>query len=283
MRFGVLPPTWRTTLTASLVLCATAPLAPPAWAFSLEGRPQQGGLMFGQAAPGSEVRLDGAPLMVSADGRFVFGFGRDDTGTVTLEVNEPGAEPARRALTIATRDYDIERIDGLPPATVTPPPEVLERTRREAGLVRQARARRDDRTDWAEGFAWPASGRLSGFYGSQRVLNGEPRRPHYGVDVAAPEGTPVTAPAPGIVTLAEPDLYYSGGTLIIDHGQGLSSTFLHLSEVLATPGDRVEQGDLVGRIGATGRATGPHLDWRMNWFDKRVDPQPLAGDMVTAE
>lgn len=270
-------------LTALLLCCATAPLAMPAWSFSLEGRAQQGGLLFGQAAPGSEVRLDGAPLMVSADGRFVFGFGRDDAGTVTLEVSEPGMDTVRRTLTIAPRDYDIERIEGLPPATVTPPPEVLERIRREAGLVRQARARRDDRTDWATGFAWPASGRLSGFYGSQRVLNGEPRRPHFGVDVAAPEGTPVTAPAPGFVTLAEPDLYYSGGTLIIDHGQGLTSTFLHLSEILTAPGERVEQGELVGRIGATGRATGPHLDWRMNWFDKRVDPQPLAGAMAAAE
>lgn len=283
MRHGVAPRAWRNALAALLAACVAAPFALPAWGLSLDGRAEQGSLIFGQAAPGSDVRLDGAPLMVSADGRFLFGFGRDDTGTAVLEVREPGADPVRRELTIAPRDYDIERIDGLPPATVTPPPEVLDRIRREAGLVRQARARRDDRTDWTGGFAWPASGRLSGFYGSQRVLNGEPRRPHFGVDVAAPEGTPVSAPAPGIVTLAEPDLYYSGGTLIIDHGQGLSSTFLHLSAVLVAPGDRVEQGQLIGRIGATGRATGPHLDWRMNWLDKRVDPQPLAGAMPSGE
>lgn len=264
-----------------MALAALAPFSfGAAWALELQGDPVQGGLIFGQAAPGSTVTLDGRAVMVSEEGRFVFGFGRDDTGTVVLEVTPPDAATQRRELAIAPREYNIERVDGLPPATVTPPPEVLERIRREAAQVGQARARRDARTDWAGGFHWPASGRLSGFYGSQRVLNGEPRRPHYGVDVAAPEGTPVTAPAPGVVTLAEPDLYYSGGTLIIDHGQGLSSTFLHLSSVDVAVGDRVATGDFIGRIGATGRATGPHLDWRMNWLDKRVDPQPLAGEMT---
>ncbi|MEE4174910.1 MAG: M23 family metallopeptidase [Xanthomonadales bacterium] len=251
----------------------------PAKALELQGEPVQGGLIFGATAPGSTVTLDGRKLLVSGEGRFLFGFGRDDTGSVTLEVQPPDTDPVTREITIAPREYNIERVDGLPPATVTPPPEVIERTRREAALVAQARTRRDNRTDWAAGFTWPAQGRLSGFYGSQRVLNGEPRRPHYGVDVAAPTGTPVLAPAPGIVTLAEPDLYFSGGTLIIDHGQGLSSTFLHLSAVSVAVGDTVNTGDKIGEIGATGRATGPHLDWRMNWYDKRVDPQPLAGDM----
>ncbi len=262
-------------LTAFLALTAAAPCA----ALELQGVPVQGGLVFGQADPGSTVILDDRELLVSDDGRFLFGFGRDDTGSVSLEVREPGKPPVQRTLDIAPREYNIERVDGLPPATVTPPPEVLERTRREAALVAQARTRRDNRTDWDAGFTWPAQGRLSGFYGSQRVLNGEPRRPHFGVDVAAPTGTPVLAPAPGIVTLAEPDLYFSGGTLILDHGQGLSSTFLHLSAVSVAVGDVVVTGDKIGEIGATGRATGPHLDWRMNWYNKRVDPQPLAGEM----
>ncbi len=248
-------------------------------AFELQGEAVQGGLIFGQAAPGSTVILDDRELLVSSEGRFLFGFGRDDTGSVSLEVREPDQAPVRRTLDIAPREYNIERVDGLPPATVTPPPEVLERTRREAALVAQARTRRDNRTDWADGFTWPAQGRLSGFYGSQRILNGEPRRPHFGVDVAAPTGTPVLAPAPGIVTLAEPDLYFSGGTLIIDHGQGLTSTFLHLSAVSVPVGEIVTTGDKIGEIGATGRASGPHLDWRMNWYNKRVDPQPLAGEM----
>lgn len=262
-------------LTALLALLAAGDAA----ALELQGEAVQGGVVFGQAAPGSTVTLDDRTLLVSDEGRFLFGFGRDDTGSVVLEVTEPGNPPERRSLEIAPREYNIERVDGLPPATVTPPPEVIERTRREAALVAQARKRRDNRTDWVSGFTWPAQGRLSGFYGSQRILNGEPRRPHFGVDVAAPTGTPVMAPAPGIVTLAEPDLYFSGGTLIIDHGQGLTSTFLHLSTVGVAVGDRVLPGDKIGEIGATGRATGPHLDWRMNWYEKRVDPQPLAGDM----
>jgi murein DD-endopeptidase MepM/ murein hydrolase activator NlpD len=248
-------------------------------ALELRGAPIQGSIILGKAAPGSEVRLDDRRLPVSDRGDFVFAFGRDETGTVTLTVTPPDGEPTRRELAIAPRDYDIERVDGLPPATVTPPPEVLERIRREGRMVAQARTRRDARADYAAGFVWPAQGRLSGFYGSQRILNGEPRRPHYGVDVAAPTGTPVVAPAPGIVTLAEADLYYSGGTIILDHGHGLSSSFLHLSEVTVEPGQAVRQGDLIGRIGATGRATGPHLDWRMNWLDKRVDPQGLVGPM----
>ena len=139
-----------------------------------------------------------------------------------------------------------------------------------------ARNRRDERTDFAGSFEWPATGRISGVYGSQRVLNGEPSRPHFGLDIAAPTGTPVYAPADGIVTLAHPDMYFSGGTMILDHGHGLSSSFLHLSEILVESGTQVNQGDLIARIGASGRASGPHLDWRMNWLDRRVDPRPLV-------
>jgi len=252
-----------------LAFCLHAATLP---AFELDGQPQQGGLMFGRAAPGSTVRLDGMEVPVAADGRFAIGFGRDDTGTVTLVVSPPQGPSEVRELALISRQFDIERVDGLPPSTVTPDPEALERIREEAAQVGQARELRDGRSDWKDGFAWPAHGRLSGFYGSQRILNGEPRNPHYGVDVAAPEGSPVTAPADGLITLAHPDMYYSGGTVILDHGAGLSSTFLHLSEVLVKVGQTVHRGDLIGRVGMTGRATGPHLDWRMNWLDRRVDP-----------
>lgn len=257
-------------------------MAPAAQALQLTGEPVQGAIILGKVDPGSRVRLGERELPVSEAGDFVFGFGRDETGAVRLKVTPPDGAPLIHELAIGLREYDIERVDGLPPATVTPPPEVLDRIRREAALVGQARSRRDARADYAEGFQWPARGRLSGFYGSQRILNGEPRRPHFGVDVAAPTGTEVSAPAPGVITLAEPDLYYSGGTIILDHGHGLSSTFLHLSEVLVEPGQAVRRGDLIGRIGATGRASGPHLDWRMNWLDKRVDPQVLVGPMGEA-
>ena len=248
----------------------------PAFALELSGDIVQGGLVFGRAAPGSSASLDGKPIMVAPDGRFVIGFDRDETGERRLEVVGPDGATERRALRVAPREFSIERVDGLPPQTVTPDPEALERIRQEAALVSNARARRDARTDYAAGFAWPAGGRISGVYGSQRILNGEPRRPHYGLDIAAPTGSPVHAPADGVVTLVHPDMYFSGGTIVLDHGQGLSSSFLHLSRVLVQAGDSVRQGDVIAEIGSTGRASGPHLDWRMNWLDRRVDPQLLV-------
>ena len=257
-------------------------LVPAANLFALElsGSAIQGGLIFGRTLPGGLATLDGAPVQVSEEGYFVVGFGRDETGVRVLEVAEPGHGKLIRELEVAARDYDIERVDGLPPRTVTPDPAAAKRIREESQMVANARLRREPRADYAGGFAWPARGRISGVYGSQRVLNGEPRRPHYGVDVAAPAGTPVYSPADGVITLTHPDMYYSGGTIILDHGQGLSSTFLHLSEVLVEAGITVRKGDLIGRIGATGRASGPHLDWRMNWLDRRVDPQRLVPEMT---
>ena len=185
----------------------------------------------------------------------------------------------RRVIEVAPREYRIQRIDGLPREKVTPPEAVLARIREEGARVAAARANDDPRTDFRDGFVWPLTGRISGVYGSQRVLNGEPRRPHFGVDVAAPTGTPVAAPADAVVRLADDDLYFSGGTLIMDHGHGLTSTFIHLSKILVEPGQRVRQGEVVAEVGATGRATGPHLDWRMNLFDARLDPQLLTPPM----
>jgi murein DD-endopeptidase MepM/ murein hydrolase activator NlpD len=242
----------------------------------LQGEPVQGGLIFGTAEPGSAVSLDGEAVMIGADGRFVIGFGRDETGTRTLNVTAPGGEVTSRNLAVAKREYDIERVDGLPPSKVTPDPSAAERIKEDARMVRNARAHRDQQAFYAGGFTWPARGRISGVYGSQRILNGEPRRPHYGLDIAAPTGTEVVAPADGLVTLTHPDMYYSGGTIVLDHGQGLSSSFLHLSKILVEAGTFVKQGEVIGLIGATGRSTGPHLDWRMNWLDRRVDPQPLV-------
>jgi murein DD-endopeptidase MepM/ murein hydrolase activator NlpD len=265
------------------VLLAACLLPAPAHAVKLDGEAVQGGLLFGLSSPGSRVSLDGAEIMVSADGRFVIGFDRDETGERTLKVREPDGAEKTVILSVALREYAIERVDGLPPSTVTPDPAALERIRREAEMVAAARARRDPRADYAEGFAWPAGGRISGVYGSQRILNGEPRRPHYGLDIAAPTGSPVFAPADGVVTLVHPDMYFSGGTIVLDHGQGLSSTFLHLSRTLVEAGAAVNQGDLIGEIGATGRASGPHLDWRMNWLDRRVDPQLLLEGEPQAE
>lgn len=247
----------------------------------LEGQIVQGGLIAGQAPPGSAVELNGRSLMVSDQGHFLIGFGRDDDQEHELLVHLPDGQRWQKTLRPESRQFNIQRIDGLPQEQVTPPPEVLERIRNEAELTRRARQRRDPRTDWVNGWIWPSEGRISGVYGSQRILNGEPRNPHWGLDIAAPTGTPVLAPAGGVISLTHSDMYFSGGTLFIDHGHGLVSAFLHLSEILVEEGQLVEQGELVGRIGATGRATGPHLDWRINIGDVRVDPELLLPPRAT--
>ena len=264
----------RTRILSALLLAVAAC---GAFALELDGPLVQGGVLIGKVAPGTPVALDGRAVRVAADGTFVIGFDRDAGAKHVLKA---GAET--RTLSVAPRQYDIQRVTGIAQAIMSPSAADLKRIQREQALVNAARSRDDARTDFAAGFAWPITGRISGVYGSQRFYNGEPSRPHYGVDVAAPVGAEVRAPAAGVVTLAEPDLFYSGGTVIIDHGHALSSSFLHLSEVLVGPGQRVARGELIARVGATGRATGPHLDWRMNWRDARVDPQLLAGAMPPA-
>jgi murein DD-endopeptidase MepM/ murein hydrolase activator NlpD len=245
----------------------------------LDGLFIQGGLVIGSTVPGSKVTLGEMAIRVASDGQFVFGFTRDEAPMAILEVTAPDGAVDRRVLRIEPRDYDIQRIDGLPRKMVTPPADVLARIRREGAAIKVARMRDTQVAYFQSGFIWPARGRISGVYGSQRILNGKPKRPHYGIDIAGPVGTPVVAPADGIVRLAESDLYYSGGTIILDHGYGLSSAFLHMSKVGVKAGDVIRQGDPLGAIGATGRATGPHLDWRVNWFEKRLDAGLLVPPM----
>ncbi|RUO44456.1 peptidase [Aliidiomarina taiwanensis] len=243
---------------------------------TLQGHFEQGGIVFGHTNPSTRVQLNGEPVQVSTNGHFVFGFGRDETGPVELKLTASSGEVWQQSYPIASRTFDIQRIDGLPKRTVTPDPEVVAEIRKNNEEVWIARQHRTEREDFANGFIWPAEGRISGVYGSQRVLNGNPRTPHYGLDVAAPTGTPVVAPAGGIVRLAHPDMVLSGGTMIIDHGYGFFSTFLHLSAMHVEVGQEVKQGEVVAEIGATGRATGPHLDWRINWGNVRLDPQYLV-------
>ena len=246
----------------------------------LEGQSSQGGLLRGRVAPGSAVTLDGAPVRVSEEGWFLVGFGRDAPPEAVLTATFPDGGRERRVLRIEPREYRIQRIDGLPPGKVTPRSEEdLARIRAEVAMVKKARLVDAPRTDFLDGFRWPVKGRITGVYGSQRILNGQPRRPHYGIDIAAPTGTKVLAPAAGVVTLAHLDMFFSGGTLILDHGHGLSSAFLHLSRILVEVGERVAQGQPIAEVGSTGRSTGPHLDWRINLFDRRIDPMPLAGPM----
>ncbi len=245
----------------------------------LEGRREQGGMMLGRVAPGSTVTLDGRAVRLAPDGRFVIGFGRDHGPEATLVVRAPDGAVTRTAIAVAPRTYEVQRIDGLPPAQVTPDPAALARIAAEREKVLAVRMNDAPAEDFAAPFRWPAQGRISGVYGSQRILNGEPRQPHFGIDIAAPVGTPVVACAPGTVTMAEPDLYFTGGTLAIDHGHGLVSIYSHLASVEVPVGARVAAGERVGTIGATGRATGPHLDWRVSWFDQRLDPAFLVPPM----
>lgn len=254
----------------------------PAFALELSGKREQGALLVGQTTPGSRIQLDGKPVRVTADGRFVIGFDRDAKSQATLTEIAPNGLKQQHRIEVAQRKYDIQRIEGVPQQTVTPPPEQLKRIQAEAALVSKARQSNSDLLHFLAGFQWPLTGRISGVYGSQRVYNGEPGRPHFGVDVAAPTGTPVQAPADAVVTLAHPDMFFSGGTLIMDHGYGVSSTFIHLSKVLVKKGDVVKAGDVVAQVGATGRATGPHLDWRINWFDVRIDPETVVPPMSQA-
>lgn len=263
----------------ALILCRTAVADAVAEPLELTGLWQQGSVLRGQVPPGSELLLDDHPVKVSEAGEFVFGLDRDAAATAQLSLTLPSGETVATRYPVAPREYRIQKVTGVPQKTVTPSPEQQERSRKEAAKVWQARQLRRDATDFLQDFKWPLIGPITGVYGSQRVYNGKPGRPHYGVDIAAPTGTVVTAPAAGLVTLAEPDLFFSGGTLIVDHGHGLSSTFIHLSKVSVKVGQKVQQGDAIAEVGATGRATGPHLDWRMNWLDRRVDPTTLVGPM----
>lgn len=268
-------------LTRPLILCLLLLLwSVGAAAYSLEGRAVQGGLMVGKVTPGVRVMLDDLEVRVSEAGNFLLGFGRDHPSQSVLQLIHPDGTKQSETLQVEKRAYRIQRIDNLPKRKVTPDKRDLERIRKESALVKKARLRDDpSRTDYLSGWVWPVKGPISGVYGSQRILNGQPRRPHYGVDVAAPTGTLVRAPADGIVTLAHPDMFFSGGTLILDHGQRLSSSFLHLSEILVSEGQRVRQGDPIARVGATGRVTGAHLDWRINFHQYRLDPQLLVPPM----
>ena len=251
--------------------------------FELRGTLEQGSLAYGHVLPGARVELDGVPVRTTPDGDFVIGFDRDAKASQRLIVIDRDGRKDEHTLAIMQRKYDIQRVTGVPQQTVTPPPEQLERIAREQKQVETARAVNSDRTEFLGPFQWPLIGPISGVYGSQRFYNGEPRRPHFGVDVAASVGTPVRAPAAATVTLAEPDLFFSGGTLIMDHGYGVSSTFMHLSRLLVKAGDTVQAGQIVAEVGATGRASGPHLDWRINWFGVHIDPQLVAAPMPATQ
>ncbi len=247
---------------------------------TLDGNMTQGGLVIGKAEPGARVSIGGTAVRVSGDGAFLIGFGRDAKPVVRLRVTHPDGTRTEKALNVAPRKYQVQRIDGLPSRQVTPTkPEDLKRIRQDNARIAAVRKLDSGRSDFASGFQWPATGPISGVFGSQRILNGKPRNPHNGVDIAAPRGSTVTAAADGTVALVHPDMFFTGKTVMIDHGHGLSSVYVHMDEILVTQGQRVTKGTPIGIVGKTGRTTGPHLHWGVSLFGTHLDPALLVGPM----
>ncbi len=251
-----------------------------AWCFSLEssadvelyGFKKQGGHLFGRVEPGTQVLLNGQLVPVLDNGHFVIGLGRDAKLTHEIQYRLKDQSTTAEIITLEARKYNVQHIKGVPSRTVTPPQSALKRIEQEAAKVKKSRSKISQLQGFMQPFIWPVFGRISGVYGSARSYNGKEGRPHFGIDIAAPQGEPVYAPANGTIVMADDDLFYSGGTIILDHGLGLSSTMIHLSKVLVEEGQSVTQGEVIGLVGSTGRSTGPHLDWRMNWGQERIDP-----------
>ena len=238
------------------------------FAVTFDGKFIQGSFILGKTEPGSEVFVDKKKVKVTSDGYFAFGLGRDRKNDVVITINEK-----KITKKVFKREYKIQRIDGLEEKKVTPPEEVYERIKRENKWIGEARAIDSNLTFFKNKFAIPVENAIiTGVYGSQRILNGKPKWPHYGLDFAADEGVEIKAMLDGVVTLAEPDLFYTGGTLIFDHGHGISTLYMHMEKILVKKGQKIKQGDIIGTVGSTGRATGAHLDVRLNWFQTRLDP-----------
>lgn len=239
--------------------------------FTLRGSLEQGSLVTGHANPDATLLLDGAPLTLSPDGAFAFGIAYDRTAPLRLVARLGDGRGEVRDISPVPRIYQTQSITGLPQAYVTPPPDILARIRAEAAAVAEARKRDTPGTGFQSVFQWPVAGTISGVFGSRRILNGTPMAPHMGVDIAAPEGTPIHAAADGVVSLVQAE-YLGGHVTLIDHGQGVSTVYLHQQEILVRAGEKVAQGQVIGRVGQTGRATGPNLHWGLNWFQVRLDP-----------
>lgn len=245
----------------------------------LSGSALQGDMLVYKTQPEAQIWLDDVPLYSDSKGRFVIGFHRDDQAPQKLRLSLPSGAVREETLIPIARNYEIQRIDGLARRYVSPPQKLLDRIAADRDAVQQARAVRGISDDFLNhGFDWPIDPtlkrRITGVYGAQRILNGQPRQPHYGIDIAAPTGTAVLAPADGTVSLVK-DLYYTGWTIIITHGHFISSTYSHLADVQVAQGEEVLRGSVIGTVGSTGRSTGPHLDWRFNWRQKRLDPDML--------
>jgi murein DD-endopeptidase MepM/ murein hydrolase activator NlpD len=232
----------------------------------------QGALIVGKTAPQNTVTLNKKNIKVSANGDYVLGFSRDEKNNSELVITTPQGDVERQILKPLKRDYNIQRIEGIAKKIMNPNPKAISRVKSDNQKIGAARSIDSDLTAFSQGFIAPIAGTITGVYGSQRYYNGVPKTPHYGLDYAGKTGDPVKSPADGVVLMYVQDMFYSGGTMIIDHGHGVSSTFLHLSDSYVKVGDKISKGQLVAAVGSSGRATGPHLDWRINWFNVRLDP-----------
>ncbi len=261
-----------------------APPAPTSLSLNCAGAFTQGGVVLCRTVPGAQLTIDGADAGgADRDGWAVIGFTREHGASARVQASVQGAVVAE-TYDIAPRQFDIQRVDGLPPQTVTPTdPAVIARIQREAALKREGWDSFAPIQGWLDGFIRPVEGgRVSGTWGNQRVLNGVPASPHFGYDIAVPAGTAIRAPAGGVITLAQPDMHYEGGLVFIDHGQGLITMYLHMSRLDVAVGDTVEQGQVIGAVGSSGRATGPHLCWRMKWRERQLDPSVAIEGLAAA-
>ena len=243
-------------------------------AIEFKGKFLQGHYIIGITDPSSKIIIDKKEVRVSKDGYFVFGIDRDRKFDVTITKVFDGKKE-KFIKKVLKRKYNIQRIDGLEESKVTPPESVYKRIKKENNKIGEARAINSNLPFFKDQFIMPVKGIISGVYGSQRILNGKPKWPHYGIDIAAKQGTEIKSSGAGVVTMAEDDLYYTGGTVIMDHGHGISTIYSHLETVLVSVGDKINQGDIIGTVGSTGRSTGPHLDFRINWFQTRLDPMSV--------
>ena len=243
-------------------------------AIEFKGKFLQGHYIVGITDSSAKIIVDKKEVKVSKDGYFVFGIDRDRKFDLTItKIIEGEKEIITKQ--VLKRKYKIQRIDGLDEKKVTPPESVYQRIKEENNKIGKARAINSDLPFFKNQFIMPVEGIISGVYGSQRILNGKPRWPHYGIDIAAKQGTMIKSSGSGVVTMAEDDLYYTGGTIIMDHGHGISTIYSHLENVMVSVGDEINQGDIIGTVGSTGRSTGPHLDFRVNWFQTRLDPMSV--------
>ena len=255
-----------------LILAILFPLEVSAIEFI--GNFSQGNYILGKTEPNTKIIVNKTEVRVSKDGYFVFGIDRDRKYDLVITKISNGKKE-KIVKKILKRKYKIQRIDGLPENKVTPPESVYKRIKAENNRIGEARAINSELNFFKDKFIMPVDGIITGVYGSQRILNGKPKWPHYGIDIAAKQGTQIKSSATGIVTMAEDDLYYTGGTIIMDHGHGISTIYSHLENVLVSVGDKINQGDMIGTVGSTGRSTGPHLDFRINWFQTRLDPMSV--------